>query len=172
MKSLSLPAIICVCALSAPGYAYDGEPAQRAELFQIEYAGSQEDIPVIDVIPANTLKDAELPEWLIPLSTDDQHLKPFTGVWRGQWEGTLDSYFVLTEQKNGRVKAFYSWGSNAITREPGMRYVWGVILGDVILLPGNDTSVSLTMREDGNLFGLFYSRRVHMPSRIIMTRSP
>jgi len=172
MKSISLSAIICACVLSAPVHADDGGMLRRAELLQIEYAGGQEDIPVVDVMPVNTLKNAELPEWLIPLSTDDQRLKPFTGIWRGQWEGTLDTYFVLTEEKDGRVKAFYSWGSNAITREPGMRYVWGAVLGDVILLPGNDTSVSLALREDGNLFGLFYSRRVHMPSRIIMSKSP
>lgn len=52
------------------------------------------DIPTTDINPADTLTPARLPDEIKPLESDDPNLKPFLGVWRGQWEGTLDTYFL------------------------------------------------------------------------------
>lgn len=137
---------------------------------EAELPQSADDIRVVDVDPTGTLQPAPLPEWVKPLSTDDPALSPFTGVWRGQWEGTLDTYFAIVEAEADRVKVFHSWGSNVLLSEPGMRYVWGRIHDDVLLLPGDLASISLRDSKDGTLFGLYYSRSVHMPSRIVLTR--
>ncbi|MEL6100055.1 MAG: hypothetical protein AAFV87_16100 [Pseudomonadota bacterium] len=131
---------------------------------------SPEDIRIVDVDPESTLGAAPLPEWIAPIESDDPALAPFTGIWRGQWEGTLDTYFAIVEVKDNRVKVFHSWGSNVLLPDPGMRYVWGTIHGDVLLLPGDMASISLRDTKDGTLFGLYYSRAVHMPSRIVLTK--
>lgn len=131
---------------------------------------SAEDIRIVDVDPESTLGPAPLPDWIAPMESDDPALAPFTGIWRGQWEGTLDTYFAIVEAKDNRVKVFHSWGSNVLLPDPGMRYVWGTIHGDVLLLPGDMASISLRDTKDGTLFGLYYSRAVHMPSRIVLTK--
>lgn len=128
------------------------------------------EIPSTDIDPADTLIPARLPPGIKPLLSDNAILKPFLGVWRGQWEGTLDTYFVITEAQGARVKVFNSWGSNSIIKTPGMRYVWGKIYDGVLLLPSEKSSVSLKLQNNGTLFGLYYSQAVHMPSRIILTK--
>ncbi|PKA40795.1 hypothetical protein N2599_17085 [Rhizobium sullae] len=134
--------------------------------------GGGEEIPITDINPVETLLPAKVPAEIKPMTTEDPNIKPFIGVWRGQWEGTLDTYFIITEVQGTRVKVFNSWGGNSIIREPGMRYVWGKIYNGTLLLPSENASESLKLQEDGTLFGLYYSRSVHMPSRIILTRQP
>jgi len=128
------------------------------------------EIPSTDIDPTDTLIPAGLPHGIKPLMSDNAILRPFLGVWRGQWEGTLDTYFVITEAQGARVKVFNSWGGNAIIKTPGMRYVWGKIYDGVLLLPSEKASVSLKLQNNGTLFGLYYSQAVHMPSRIILTK--
>lgn len=132
--------------------------------------GGSADIPVTDVDPLGTLSPASIAPGIVPLSSDDPFIKPFLGIWRGQWEGTLDSYFIVTEAKDDRVKVYNSWGTNALVKETGQRFVWGSIHDGVLLLPSEVASISLKVQDDHNLFGLYYSKMVHVPSRIILTR--
>lgn len=150
------------------GFAEAGQ-STNAGIISVD---SSTNIPTTDIDPKDTLQPAKLPDDIHPLRSEDQNLKPFLGVWRGQWEGTLDTYFVITEAKNDRVKVFNSWGGNAIIRDPGMRYIWGKVYDGVLLLPSEKASESLKLQADGTLFGLYYSTSVHMPSRIVLTKDP
>jgi len=132
--------------------------------------GGEPNIPVTDVDPLGTLSPASVAPGIIPLNSDDPFIKPFLGIWRGQWEGTLDTYFVVTEANGDRVKVYHSWGTNALVKETGQRFVWGSIHDGVLLLPSEVASISLKVQDDHNLFGLYYSKMVHVPSRIILTR--
>ncbi len=128
------------------------------------------DIPFVDINPQSTLKPALLPSEIRPLSKLTDATRPFSGLWHGQWEGTLDMYLALIDEDENSVIAFYSWGANAITPSPGMRYIRGVVYNDTLLLPGKGVSISFQPQPDGTLFGLFYSPRVQRPSRIILQR--
>ncbi|WP_372015065.1 hypothetical protein [Tistrella mobilis] len=138
---------------------------------QATTAGQSVDgIEMVDVDPVGTLSPASLPKDIHPLATAAADLEPFLGIWRGQWEGTLDTILTVTASNERGVTVFYAWGTNAITRSPGQRYIRGVVHNGVMLLPGHGMSISLKPQEDGSLFGLFYSPRVHMPSRIVLRR--
>jgi len=164
MKQIAIVATAFLTTFVNPALSYNGGFDRRDPLFDIEYVGGDPEFPV--------LGRAELPDWLAPLSTDDERLERFTGVWRGQWEGTLDTYLVLTEAEGQRVKVFYSWGVDSTTQEPGHCMIWGTILNDVLILPGTDSSISLTAMEGGTLFGVLYRSDVTNPSRVLFSKSP
>ena len=165
--AIALSNILVISVLVAS--AWPNDPAVHRDAALV-LATEIDDIPVTDIDPTQTLLPATLPEGIQPLRSAEPEVEPFLGVWRGQWEGTLDAYFIITEAEGQRVKVFNSWGANAIVSDSGMRFIWGTIFDGILLLPGENVSESLRLQEDGTLFGLYYSQSVHMPSRIILTR--
>ncbi|MBB4303114.1 hypothetical protein GGD81_002157 [Rhodobium orientis] len=142
-----LIAIVSCVANVIPGNAKSiNDPSAQ---FNVEHTNGGGEIPLVDVDPQSTLKPASLPGTIEPLSEPSETARPFSGLWHGQWEGTLDMYLTIVAEDEKGILAFYSWGANAITHSPGMRYIRGVVYIDTLLLPGKGVSMSFQPQPDG-----------------------
>jgi len=102
--------------------------------------------------------DADLPS----------ELEHYTGIWRGQWEGTLDAVFVVLSARGEFVESYYSHGTNLIVRESGAMILQGVILSGALVFPmQGGYSMVFSPGEGGSITGLLYRPR-EVPSRIVM----
>lgn len=121
--------------------------------------------------PLSLIKPASHPKNHIWASKTDGSVGPWFGLWRGQWEGTLDAYFVAVEQKGNRVKAFYSWGTNLNVIRPGQRFLSGVAMDEVLTFPmhaGNTLVFKLISGSD-HIEATHYTQNSDRPSRAIFT---
>lgn len=119
------------------------------------------------------VRPALLPEEYLQASTKQLpgSLIGFSGIWRGQWEGTLDAYLVVLNGDSKRATAFYSWGTNLLVRKGGSMIIEGVNLTNSLVFPMED-GITFTFARDKHetLFGVLYSPNAPNPSRIFMHR--
>lgn len=119
----------------------------------------------------DSLSPAELPDSLQYAPKLGSEYARYEGIWRGQWEGTLDAYLVITQISNEKVKAYYAWGTNLIVRNRGGKEVAGVIQNGTLIFPMQNGYSLVFSSEDGiHLSGISYSPRTIKPSRILMSR--
>jgi hypothetical protein len=103
-----------------------------------------------------------------PLPSDIRNLR---GIWRGQWEGTLDTMLIPFEKRGNRILACYTWGTNLKVSKGGGRVIEGVKTNSSYVFPmGKGATFSFVLEEGGTMAGAFYDRAQENVSRIVMKR--
>jgi hypothetical protein len=123
--------------------------------------------------PWDTINKAPLPTEYQKMFPLDPSIASWSGLWRGRWEGTLDSYIRITGSRGegGKVTAFYSWGTNQVVKKAGFEVIGGLITDQTAIFSlGQHYTFVLTKTNNGELDGIFYTPLTGNPSRGIFSK--
>ncbi|WP_079212750.1 hypothetical protein [Brucella pituitosa] len=162
---------ICLVSLFLFGASNSSFSATVSETCSIDTAPKVDEEEIQTKGALASIHSAPAPTSITRAPLLDEPYRKYSGIWKGQWEGTLDAKLIPFEQSGERLRACYTWGTNLHSREGGGRILDGVITGDTIVFPmGDSATFTFAPQDDGTIYGVFYDKGLIKPSRIIMHR--
>lgn len=121
--------------------------------------------------PLSSLKPVKIPKNIKPPTNIIIDGVNYSGIWRGYWEGTLDSAIIPLSIDKNKMTACYVWGTNLLVRSGGAMIIEGLVSGKGIIFPVNKgSSINLINLKDGSFLGLYYDKILDKPYRSIFNR--
>jgi hypothetical protein len=162
---------ICLFCLFLFGVSHSSFAATVTEACSIDTAPRVDEVEVQTKGALASIHPAPAPNNITKAPLLDEPYRKYSGIWKGQWEGTLDAVLIPYEQIGERLRACYTWGTNLHSREGGGKILDGVIAGDTIVFPmGDSATFTFAPQDDGTMYGVFYDKGLIKPSRVIMHR--